>query len=331
MLWLLDTPAVNGLFNLGTGRARSYLDLAHAVCDAAGRPRRSSSSTCRRALRGQYQSFTEAPMDRLRAAGYAGQFTPLEEGVRRYVQDYLAAVRPVRMISGPAVSAVRPGHRPARAVRHPLVRAGLYRQPGDRLAAGAPAGARGRRRWRRRLQVDDFLTWATLGVVLGGRLGYVLFYQPGVYLAHPAQIFAVWHGGMSFHGGMLGVAVAIVVFCRRNAHPAARLRRPHRGVRADRAGPRAASPISSTASCGAAGAAVVARGDGVPERRAGGASLDAGLRRAPADGMRRVGSLPLRAALSQRALRGAAGRPGAVLRDVAAGAAARRCARGSAG
>jgi phosphatidylglycerol---prolipoprotein diacylglyceryl transferase len=67
------------------------------------------------------------------------------------------------------------------------------------------------------LQVDDFLTWATLGVVLGGRLGYVLFYQPMVYLAHPAMILAVWEGGMSFHGGMLGVAIAIIVFCRRNA------------------------------------------------------------------------------------------------------------------
>ena len=69
------------------------------------------------------------------------------------------------------------------------------------------------------LQVDDFLTWATLGVVLGGRLGYVLFYQPGVYLAHPAMILAVWEGGMSFHGGMLGVAIAIIVFCRRNGIP----------------------------------------------------------------------------------------------------------------
>ena len=69
------------------------------------------------------------------------------------------------------------------------------------------------------LQVDDFLTWATLGVVLGGRLGYVLFYQPGVYLTHPALIFAVWEGGMSFHGGMLGVAVAIAIFCRRNRIP----------------------------------------------------------------------------------------------------------------
>ena len=69
------------------------------------------------------------------------------------------------------------------------------------------------------LQVDDFLTWATLGVVLGGRLGYVLFYQPGVYLAHPTQIFEVWHGGMSFHGGAIGVAVAIVWFCYRNKIP----------------------------------------------------------------------------------------------------------------
>ncbi|HBK04741.1 MAG TPA: prolipoprotein diacylglyceryl transferase [Acetobacteraceae bacterium] len=68
-------------------------------------------------------------------------------------------------------------------------------------------------------QVDDFLTWATLGVVLGGRLGYVLFYQPSVYLAHPSMILAVWEGGMSFHGGMLGVAVAVSIFCWRNAIP----------------------------------------------------------------------------------------------------------------
>ena len=90
LLWLLDSPGVNGLFNLGTGRARTYLDLAHAVCDAAGRPRQVEFIDMPPALRGQYQSFTEAPMDRLRAAGYAGQFTPLEEGVRRYVQDHLA-------------------------------------------------------------------------------------------------------------------------------------------------------------------------------------------------------------------------------------------------
>jgi ADP-L-glycero-D-manno-heptose 6-epimerase len=91
LLWLYDNPAVNGLFNVGTGRARTYLDLAHAVCDAAGKPRAVEFIDIPDILKGQYQSFTQAPMDRLRAAGYSGQFTPLEDGVRRYVQDYLAA------------------------------------------------------------------------------------------------------------------------------------------------------------------------------------------------------------------------------------------------
>ena len=68
-------------------------------------------------------------------------------------------------------------------------------------------------------QTDDFLTWATLGVVLGGRLGYCLFYQPGYYLTHPLQVLAVWTGGMSFHGGMLGVVAAIILFCRQNGVP----------------------------------------------------------------------------------------------------------------
>ncbi len=78
-----------------------------------------------------------------------------------------------------------------------------------RLAVRAPAVATPE-------QVDDFLSWATLGVVLGGRLGYVLFYQPAAYLAHPLSIFEVWHGGMSFHGGMLGVIIATIWFARRN-------------------------------------------------------------------------------------------------------------------
>lgn len=65
-------------------------------------------------------------------------------------------------------------------------------------------------------QVDDFLTWATLGVLLGGRLGYVLFYQPAFFFSHPMQIFEVWHGGMSFHGGLLGVTMAIIWYCRAN-------------------------------------------------------------------------------------------------------------------
>lgn len=61
-------------------------------------------------------------------------------------------------------------------------------------------------------EIDDFVVWATLGVVLGGRLGYVLFYQSEYYLANPLQILFVWQGGMAFHGGVLGVVVALVMF-----------------------------------------------------------------------------------------------------------------------
>ena len=57
--------------------------------------------------------------------------------------------------------------------------------------------------------LDDLLFFVVLGVILGGRLGYVLFYKPGYYLAHPAEILAVWQGGMAFHGGFLGVLVAV--------------------------------------------------------------------------------------------------------------------------
>jgi phosphatidylglycerol:prolipoprotein diacylglycerol transferase len=67
-----------------------------------------------------------------------------------------------------------------------------------------------------RQQVDDFLVWAALGVVLGGRTGYVLFYKPSFYLAHPLDIPMIWQGGMSFHGGALGVIIAIVLFTRIN-------------------------------------------------------------------------------------------------------------------
>ena len=94
LLWLQDTPAVNGLFNLGTGNARSYRDLAHAVCDAAGQPRRIDFVDMPEALQGQYQSFTQASIGRLRAAGYTRAFTSLEDGVRGYVQDYLTQSDP---------------------------------------------------------------------------------------------------------------------------------------------------------------------------------------------------------------------------------------------
>ncbi|TNJ48504.1 prolipoprotein diacylglyceryl transferase [Phaeobacter sp. B1627] len=63
-------------------------------------------------------------------------------------------------------------------------------------------------------QVEDLLTWIILGVILGGRLGYVLFYQPAVYLENPAQILRVWEGGMAFHGGLLGVIVAAWAYAR---------------------------------------------------------------------------------------------------------------------
>jgi phosphatidylglycerol:prolipoprotein diacylglycerol transferase len=65
-----------------------------------------------------------------------------------------------------------------------------------------------------REQVDDFVTWATLGVILGGRLGYVLFYRPGYFLMQPWEALYVWQGGMAFHGGMLGVILAALWFCR---------------------------------------------------------------------------------------------------------------------
>lgn len=60
---------------------------------------------------------------------------------------------------------------------------------------------------------EDLLFWGALGVVLGGRLGYVLFYQSGYYLSHPLEILALWQGGMSFHGGLLGVVGAIALYC----------------------------------------------------------------------------------------------------------------------
>jgi len=65
-------------------------------------------------------------------------------------------------------------------------------------------------------QVEDLLTWIILGIILGGRLGFVLFYQPAYYLGNPLEILKVWEGGMSFHGGFLGVALAVYLFGRRN-------------------------------------------------------------------------------------------------------------------
>lgn len=68
-------------------------------------------------------------------------------------------------------------------------------------------------------QVEDLLTWIILGVILGGRLGFVLFYQPAYYLQNPAEILKVWQGGMAFHGGLLGVIIAAFVFTRLHRIP----------------------------------------------------------------------------------------------------------------
>jgi phosphatidylglycerol---prolipoprotein diacylglyceryl transferase len=72
--------------------------------------------------------------------------------------------------------------------------------------------------WTRR-DIEDMLFWGVLGVVIGGRLGYVFFYKPGYYLAHPLEMLAVWKGGMSFHGGLIGVVVAMVLYARKRGRP----------------------------------------------------------------------------------------------------------------
>lgn len=96
VLWLLDNPGVSGLFNVGSGRARSFHDLVRALFAALGRRDDIEFVDMPEDLKGKYQYFTEAPLDRLREAGFDAQITPLEEGVRRYVQDFLLAEDPYR-------------------------------------------------------------------------------------------------------------------------------------------------------------------------------------------------------------------------------------------
>jgi ADP-L-glycero-D-manno-heptose 6-epimerase len=88
--WLLETPGVNGVFNLGSGQARSFLDLAHAVFAAAGREPQVAFVDTPIEIRDKYQYFTQADMTRLKAAGYARAFTELEAGVSDYVGRYLS-------------------------------------------------------------------------------------------------------------------------------------------------------------------------------------------------------------------------------------------------
>ena len=88
--FLLQSPEVSGIFNAGSGQARSFDDLAKATFAAAGKAPSIEYVDMPEAIRDRYQYFTQARMDRIRAAGFEGQSTPLEEGVRRYVQNFLA-------------------------------------------------------------------------------------------------------------------------------------------------------------------------------------------------------------------------------------------------
>ena len=88
--------------------------------------------------------------------------------------------------------------------------AAALRRPGLWSVNGPPMTPR---------QLEDLMTWIILGVILGGRLGYVFFYQPGYYLANPGEILMVWQGGMAFHGGLLGVIVAAFVYTWRHDIP----------------------------------------------------------------------------------------------------------------
>ncbi len=96
MLWLLDHPEVSGLFNLGTGEARTWDDLIAALFRAFGHEPRIEYIEMPDHLRGKYQYFTEAEMAKLRAAGYDAPFRSVEEGVRDYVQSHLATDDPYR-------------------------------------------------------------------------------------------------------------------------------------------------------------------------------------------------------------------------------------------
>lgn len=71
--------------------------------------------------------------------------------------------------------------------------------------------------------IDDFITWAVIGIVAGGRLGYVLFYAPYLFLQNPMEVLMVWKGGMSFHGGLMGVLLAMLLFSKRKGVPFLRL------------------------------------------------------------------------------------------------------------
>ena len=94
--WLSENERVSGIFNLGSGEARTFEDMARAVFAAAGKNAQIDYTPMPPAIRDKYQYFTEAKMERLRAAGYAKSMTPLEEGIGDYVRNYLSQPDPYR-------------------------------------------------------------------------------------------------------------------------------------------------------------------------------------------------------------------------------------------
>ena len=94
--WLLENPKISGLFNVGTGRARSWLELAHALFAAISRPPLINYIEMPQPLKNKYQYFTEAKMNRLWAAGYSKPLTDLETGVGEYVREFLCRADPYR-------------------------------------------------------------------------------------------------------------------------------------------------------------------------------------------------------------------------------------------
>jgi ADP-L-glycero-D-manno-heptose 6-epimerase len=96
MMWLLEHPEVSGIYNLGTGKARSFFDLASAVYAALGKQADIEFVPTPESIRDKYQYFTQADMTRLQAAGYPADFIELEEGIRSYVQDFLDTADPYR-------------------------------------------------------------------------------------------------------------------------------------------------------------------------------------------------------------------------------------------
>ena len=127
-------------------------------------------------------------------------------------------------------------------------------------------------------QIDDFILWVTLGIIVGGRTGYVLFYNLPFFIEHPAEIFELWKGGMSFHGGFLGCVAAVMLVRPQERHSDPVAWRHHHRGRADRPAARASRQFHQQRAVGPAGGRQRALGDGVSQWRAAAAPPQPALR-----------------------------------------------------